>query len=54
LSFIPSGGTGNIADKSLELLLIAGMRRLLISTLSAEDQQNLKKNTILILDQKVL
>jgi hypothetical protein len=54
LSFIPNGGTGNIADKSLELWLIAGMRSSILSTLSAADQQQLKKNTILILDQQVL
>jgi hypothetical protein len=52
--FIPSGGTGNIAEKSLELWLIAGIRSSLLTTLSTQDQQKLKKNTILIFDQQVL
>jgi hypothetical protein len=54
LSFIPSGETGNIADKSLELWLIVGMRSSFLTTLSAQDQQKLKKNTILIVDQQAL
>jgi hypothetical protein len=54
LSFIPNGGTRNIADKSQELWLIAGMRSSLLTTFSAQDQQKLKKNTILILDQQAL
>jgi hypothetical protein len=54
LVFVPSGGTGNIADKSLELWLIAGMRSSLLTTLSALDQQKLKKNIVIILDHQAL
>jgi hypothetical protein len=50
LAFIPSGETGNIADKNLELWLIAGIRSSLLTTLSAQDQQKLKKNIVIILD----